>query len=195
MSRSAETCVGEFGFARSVMILPLLQLGGQHEPRSHHSSSHQSSPSGDRFHRMAVVYRVQPMGCQHRSGHSIDPGRLDRQPVWQRAAPPAPQLISDDGDAVRYAFDTLTERRRRIDTHDQMMRRSDSIGETIHAYAFASEDERLYMDLDARPDHVRIWLLTRKEADPKKTAAAGPVKCGLCRWQTDRHRRHQASRP
>ncbi|MXQ10440.1 hypothetical protein [Microvirga makkahensis] len=63
--------------------------------------------------------------------------------------------------------------------HDQMMRRSDPVGETIHAYASASEDGRLDMDLDALPDHVRVWLLTRKDADLKKLAAAGPVKCGL----------------
>lgn len=93
--------------------------------------------------------------------------------------PPAPEPTSESADAVRDALDTLAERRRKIDVQDQMMRRSDPVGETIHAYAAASEDERLEMDLDALPDHVRVWLLTRKEADLKRLATAGPVKCGL----------------
>ncbi|WP_457091107.1 hypothetical protein [Microvirga sp. P5_D2] len=93
--------------------------------------------------------------------------------------PPAPEPTSESADAVKDALDTLAERRRKIDVQDQMMRRSDPVGETIHAYAAASEDERLEMDLDPLPDHVRVWLLTRKETDLKRLAAAGPVKCGL----------------
>jgi hypothetical protein len=93
--------------------------------------------------------------------------------------PPAPEPSLESADAVKNALDTLADRRRKIDMQDQMMRRSDPVGETIHAYASASEDERLDMDLDALPEHVRVWLLTRKEAELKKLTAAGPVKCGL----------------
>jgi hypothetical protein len=95
------------------------------------------------------------------------------------ALPPAPEPSSESSDAVKTALNTLAERRRSIDMHDQMARRSDPVGEVIHAYASASEDERLDMDLDVLPNHVRIWLLTRKESDLKRLAAAGPVKCGL----------------
>jgi hypothetical protein len=107
------------------------------------------------------------------------PGLLIGSLFGSAPLPPAPEPSSESADAVKNALDTLTERRRKIDMQDQMARRSDPVGETIHAYAAASEDERLHMDLDALPKHVRVWLLTRKEADLKRLAAAGPVKCGL----------------
>jgi hypothetical protein len=107
------------------------------------------------------------------------PGALIGTFFGNAQLPPAPQPDCDGVDAVRSALDSLADRRRQIDMHDQMMRHTDSIGEIIHAYASASEDERLDMDLDALPDYVRVWLLTRKEADLKRLAAAGPVKCGL----------------
>jgi hypothetical protein len=107
------------------------------------------------------------------------PGSLIGSLFGSAPLPPAPEPSSESADAVKNALDTLADRRRKIDMQDQMMRRSDPVGETIHAYASASEDERLDMDLDALPEHVRVWLLTRKEADLKRLAAAGPVKCGL----------------
>ena len=107
------------------------------------------------------------------------PGSLIGSLFGSATLPPAPEPSSESVDAVKNALDTLAERRRKIDMQDQMARRSDPVGETIHAYAAASEDERLGMDLDALPEHVQVWLLTRKEADLKRLAAAGPVKCGL----------------
>jgi nucleotide-binding universal stress UspA family protein len=107
------------------------------------------------------------------------PGALIGGLFGSAPLPPAPEPSSESADAVKNALDTLTERRRKIDMQDQILRHSDPLGETIHAYASASEDERLDMDLDALPEHVRVWLLTRTEADLKKLAAAGPVKCGL----------------
>jgi hypothetical protein len=107
------------------------------------------------------------------------PGSLIGSLFGSAPLPPAPEPSSEGVDAVKDALDTLAERRRKIDAQDQMARRSDPVGEAIHAYASASEDERLDMDLDALPEHVRVWLLTRKEADLKKLATAGPVKCGF----------------
>ncbi|MPR12077.1 hypothetical protein [Microvirga tunisiensis] len=107
------------------------------------------------------------------------PGALLGGLFGKAQLPPAPEPASGDGDAVRNALETLSERRRQIEAQNQMVRRSDFIGEIIHAYASASEDQRLDMDLDALPPHVRVWLLTRKESDLTKLAAAGPVKCGL----------------
>jgi len=92
---------------------------------------------------------------------------------------PAPEPNSESADADKNALDTLADRRRKIDIQNQVMRRSDPVGEIVHAYASASEDERLDMDLDVLPEHVRVWILTRSEVDLKRLAAAGPVKCGL----------------
>jgi hypothetical protein len=107
------------------------------------------------------------------------PGALVGSLFGGAQLPPPPEESSENVDAVRSALDTLAERRRNIDMHDHFLRHSDPLGEIVHAFASASEDERIEMDLDALPDHVRTWLLTRKEADLKKLAAAGPAKCGL----------------
>jgi len=52
-----------------------------------------------------------------------------------------------------------------------------AIGETVRAYASADPHERLGLDLDELPPHIRTWLLTRSEQELVKLAVAGADKC------------------
>jgi hypothetical protein len=52
------------------------------------------------------------------------------------------------------------------------------IGEIVHAYAKADPVERLALDLDMLPPHIRSWLIARDERTLERLAKVGPEACG-----------------
>ncbi|WP_114945884.1 hypothetical protein [Microvirga calopogonii] len=52
------------------------------------------------------------------------------------------------------------------------------IGELVHAYAQADPVERLALDLDMLPPHIRSWLIACDERTLERLARIGPEACG-----------------
>lgn len=91
---------------------------------------------------------------------------------------PAPQQRERKVDDAIAALESRRNAEPAFEGSSLANRRAGMLGDIIHSFASASNDDRADIDLADLPPHIRDWLLALDEGDLQMMAKAGPLRCG-----------------